>query len=324
MERRRQTGIRLDWQGLLCDRVYFISRVQVVQHLSNARLGIAVDERVDAESDEHGPVTGKSDRYFEENKVHAGLARASVNSGVLIIAARGVSVFVQLASTVVLARLLSPHDFGLVSLVIALLAFAPILIDLGTSDAALQKTQMSRVESSTLFWLNVMIGGIFTLLFAACSGQIARIFGEPALENILFVSSLAFFATAFPIQHYVLMRRAMEFRRIAVIDVAANLISSIIAIAMAFAGAGYWALVAKPLIQVGIAAVGAWASCPWLPGRPRVTADVKQLVKFGLGVTGFTVTDNIARSADRLALGISTGLDLSAIFRTRSCSIPIF
>lgn len=132
-------------------------------------------------------------------------------------------------------------------------------------------------------------------------------FSEPALEAIALVSSLAFLMTALPIQHYALMRRAMEFRRIAVIDVTSNLVSSLIAVVMAFTGYGYWALVAKPLVQLGMMTVGAWMSCQWLPDRPQVTPGVKDLVRFGLGVTGFTVTDNLARSADRLALGYFYG-----------------
>jgi PST family polysaccharide transporter len=85
------------------------------------------------------------------------------------------------------------------------------------------------------------------------------------------------------------------------------MISSIVAIAMAFTGWGYWALVAKPMLTTGLSAVGAWMSCPWLPGRPRLTPELKEMVGFGMGVTGFTMTDYFARSADRIALGYFYG-----------------
>ena len=207
-------------------------------------------------------MTNKTDRYFEENKSYAGLGRASVHSGVVLVATRGINVFVQVATTVLLARLLSPHDFGLVAMVTALMVFAPTLIDLGTTDASTQRARITRGEISALFWLNMAIGGFFTVLFAATSGAIAALFSEPALVGIALASSLTFIFIAGSVQHYALMRRAMEFRRIAMIDLLANVVSSIVAIAMAMTSWGYWALVAKPLLSLVMMAVGAWISCP--------------------------------------------------------------
>lgn len=255
------------------------------------------------------------DKYFEENKPYAGLGRTSLLSGATYVAARALNIIVQVASTILLARLLSPYDFGLVAMVLALVGFAPMLIDLGTSDASTQKTHISEVEVSTLFWLNVAIGVILTVLLAAGSGLIAAFFGEPALTGIALVSSLAFIMAALSTQHYALMRRAMHFRHLAIIDIASNVISSIIAIAMAFTGWGYWALVAKPIMTSGLTAVGAWMSCSWIPGRPRLTPEVKELVGFGMGVTGFTMTDYFARSADRLALGYVYGASQLGYFQ---------
>lgn len=223
------------------------------------------------------------------------------------IAARALNVVVQVASTILLARLLSPYDFGLVAMVAALVGFAPMLIDLGTSDASAQKTYITEAEVSALFWLNIGMGGILTGLLVALSGSIADFFGEPVLTGIAAVWSLTFIMAAISTQHYALMRRAMQFRQLAIIDVGSNVMSSILAIALAFAGWGYWALVSKPILASGLAAVGVWMSCPWVPGRPRVTSEVKELVGFGMGVTGFTMTDYLARSADRVALGYFYG-----------------
>jgi PST family polysaccharide transporter len=247
------------------------------------------------------------DKYFEENKPRAGLGRLSLRSGVTFIVARGVNTSVQVVSTVLLARLLSPYDFGLVAMVTALVGFAPMLIDLGTSDASNQKALITPVDISALFWLNVVIGSILTALLAGGSGFIAFVFSEPALAGIACVSSLAFITAALSTQHYALMRRAMQFHRIAIIDISSNVIGSIVAVGMAFTECGYWALVAKPIVTSGLAAVGVWMSCPWVPGRPRFTPAVKELIAFGMGVTGFTMTDYLARSADRLTLGYFYG-----------------
>ena len=177
-----------------------------------------------------------ADHYFAENKAYAGLGRASLHSGMIFIAARGVNIFVQLASTIILARLLSPHDFGLVAMVLALVSFAPMLIDLGTADASTQKSHITQAEISTLFWLNIAISLALTVLLIGSSGVIARFFGEPSLTSIALALSITFVLTAMSTQHSALMRRAMEFRRIAMIDISANLIGSIVSVVLALDG----------------------------------------------------------------------------------------
>ena len=134
--------------------------------------------------------------YFAENKAYAGLGRASLHSGMIFIAARGANIFVQLASTILLARILSPHDFGLVAMVLALVGFAPMLIDLGTSEASTQKTHITQVEISSLFWLNIAISLGLTMLLIASSQAIASFFGEPSLTGIVLALSVTFVLTA--------------------------------------------------------------------------------------------------------------------------------
>lgn len=252
-------------------------------------------------------MTKSIDRYFDIHEAQADLGLASVHSGLILLFARSLNVIVQLGSTVVIARLLGPHDFGLATIVLALTGFAFMLIDLGTTDAAVHKARVTHLEISTLFWINISVGAVLTVLFAAASGILASVFGERELVNIALVSSLTFVMTGLAVQHYALMRRAMEFRRLAIIDICANIIGSVVAIVLALRGWGYWALILKPLMTLGLTAIGAWISCPWLPGRPSLTPEVKGLLRFGLGVCGFTLSDQLVRSADRLAIGYFYG-----------------
>ena len=158
------------------------------------------------------------------------------------------------------------------------------------------------------------------MLLIGSSGVIARLFGEPSLTGIALALSVTFVMAALIDPAYALMRRAMQFRRIAMIDISANVVGSIVSVAMAFTGWGYWSLVAKPIVTAGLTAIGVWMSCGWVPGRPRFTPDAKELVGFGVGVTGFTMTDYLAKSADRLAIGYFQGQARSAISRMRSRS----
>lgn len=245
--------------------------------------------------------------YFSDNTSNENLKGQSLRGGAILIVARAINVFLQIGSTFVLARLVTPHDYGLVAMVAAIVGFAPMLIDLGTTDAAVQKHRITHVEVSALFWFNVALGASLALLLVICSGLIARFYNEPELQKIAIVSSVTFVFAALSCQHHALLRRAMKFRTIATIDIAGNLLSTGIAIGMALAGFGYWALVAKPILSTVFSASGVWWSCRWSPGRPCVTAGVKEMLGFGANITGFTMTDYVGRSVDRIALGYRYG-----------------
>lgn len=259
----------------------------------SAKTGLVMQERVK--------------KYFRDNTSFDGLGRASLQSGAVLIAGRLVNVFVQVGSTIILARLLGPADFGIVALALALVAFAPIIVDFGTADASNQQEQITPAAISSLFWFNMTIGGVFTLVFALCSPLIAKLFSQPSLTGIMLVISLTFVVQAMSIQHSSLLRRAMEFNRIAAIEITANVVSSIVAVAMALTGWGYWSIAVKSILGLFLIAVGTWIMCPWVPGRPQVTPEVKKLVRFGSGVTGFGVADTVAWSLDRAALGYFFG-----------------
>jgi len=260
------------------------------------------------DNEERADSLSQTDKYFQDNEPMAGLGRASLHSGMIVVAGRLVSVASQVVSMIVLARLLDPHDFGLTATIFALIGFGPMLIDLGTSDATSQKTHISRAEVSYLFWLNTTIAVVLALLLIASGGFIAKFYNEPALSGIAAVSSLTFIAVGISTQHLALLRRAMQFRSLTILDICSNGISSVLSIVMALTGWGYWALVAKPVAMAVLTVVVAWIACPWLPGRPQQTKETNASVRFGLGVAGFTLTDTFAQSFDRLALGYFYGV----------------
>jgi PST family polysaccharide transporter len=249
----------------------------------------------------------KPNPYFDDNRSGDALSAKSLRGGVFSIASRGLSVFVQVGSTVILARILSPEDFGLVSMVAAFTGFIPMLSDLGTRDAAVQRQSITEHEVSALFWLTVAIGTVLGLLLAIGSPFIAAYYHEPRLRDIALASATGFVVSAASCQHFALLRRAMQFKAIAAIEVGSNLLSSIVSIAMALYGAGYWALVAKPVLLAAFTLLGVGISCRWLPGIPSLTQGVKDMVKFGLHITGFTMADYAGRAIDRIAIGKRNG-----------------
>jgi polysaccharide transporter, PST family len=246
-------------------------------------------------------------KWFEDNVAKEGLGQQSVRGGAISLFARAIMAVGQVGSVLFLARLLTPEDYGLVAMVTAFVGFAPVLVDLGTRDAIVQRPQITEGEVSALFWVTIVVGFISAICIAASGPLIAWFYGEPRLESIAGVSALTFIAASCTSQHQALLRRAVRFRDIAIIEVAAHLLSGFVAITMAYRGLGYWALVTRPLIMYCFITIGVWSFCRWVPGRPVFTSGVKSMLGFGLNSTGFSIADFVGKNCDKVAIGRGLG-----------------
>ena len=224
----------------------------------------------------------------------------------------------QIGTTICLARLLVPEDFGLVAMVSALTGFANVLMDLGTRDAVVQRPQLAQDELSTLFWLTTGIGALFTGLILGAAPLIGELYHEERLVRIAQFWGLTFVITALYCQHAALLRRNLMFQKVAVIEVAANLLGAAVAIGMALSGSGYWALVFRPIVTACAMVFLVWPTCRWIPGLPVFSKGVKETVKFGLNITGFTITDYVAKAADRVGLGYTVGAKELGLYHNAS------
>src|SRR5215470_8218712 len=242
--------------------------------------------------------------YFEEHKESRDLGRRALRGGAVSVAMQYGNGTLQIVAAIVLARLLTPEDFGLVAIVTVLTSFAPILIDLGLGDATTQRSKITRSQVSSLFWLSSGSGLAIAVVVAACSPLIAWIYREPRLETIALYSAVTFILWGMSNQHVALLRRTMQFAKIAKIQILSTLVGVAIAIFMALCGYGYWALVLRPIATSLCIAIGAWLVCRWRPGFPVFDSEVKSMVRFGLHVVGFSVTYTVARAVDRVALGL--------------------
>jgi O-antigen/teichoic acid export membrane protein len=227
-----------------------------------------------------------------------------VRGGIVSVATQYGNGAFQVIATVVLARLLTPADFGLVAIIIVLTSFAPLLIDFGLGDATTQRKTITRSNVSSLFWLATGIGVALAVILALCSPLIAALYHQPVLKPISLCTSITFVFWGLANQHLALLRRTMQFGRIAKIQLLSTLAGIAAAVILAVAGWGYWALVVRPIVYAFCAAVGAWRACRWRPGLPAISDEVKSMVRFGLHVVGFSVTYTLAKAVDRIALGL--------------------
>lgn len=244
------------------------------------------------------------DAYFEEHQVSGDLAQQAVRGGVISIAMQYGNGAFQIIGAIVLARLLTPSDFGLVAIITVLTSFVPLLIDFGLGDATTQRSKITQSQISSLFWITSGVGTAVAIAIAACSPLIAAIYRQPALEPIALCTAITFVLWGVSNQHLALLRRRMQFGRIAKIQLVATLIGNLSAIALALAGGGYWALVVRPIINAFCVAVGAWRGCPWRPGAPAIDAEVKSMARFGMQVMGFSITYSVAKAVDRILLAL--------------------
>jgi PST family polysaccharide transporter len=253
--------------------------------------------------------------FFEDAQARAGHQQAALRGGLSSVVSRAFSAMVQVCSVVVLARLLTPEDYGLVAMVLAITSVTPMIVDLGTREAVGQQARITQGEVSALFWITITAGLLFALLIVLISPSIARLYGEPRLIEIAWVSSLTVLASALTCQHYGLLRRAMMFRQVALVEAGANFVGACAAVGMALLGTGYWALVMRPLVTALCVVGGVFWYCPWIPRKPTITSGVKEMLRFGANMMGFTVADFVGRNADSVAIGLTAGAQRLGFYR---------
>jgi polysaccharide transporter, PST family len=248
-----------------------------------------------------------SHAYFDDSGRGNDLHRRSLRGGAVTMISQGGNITMQVISTMVLARILLPEDFGLVAMVSAITGYVLVIVDLGTRDAVAQHSRLSSGEASALYWITAATGLAFALITVFCAPLIASFYDAPKLKAITMAMSVPIMLSGLYYQQYALMRRALMFRKLAFIDISGSAIGTALAILLAHLGYGYWALVWKPAITAFVTAFGVWVTCGWWPGRPVFTQGVRVMIRFGLNVTGFTIADTISRAMDRVALGYNYG-----------------
>ncbi len=204
---------------------------------------------------------------------------------------------------VMLARLLSEADFGLVALAIVFIHLAWLLVDQGLGDALVQRASLTRRQIDTCFWASVGGAVVLTLLSLVLAGPLSRMLGQPGLEPVIQVLSATFIFTAVTHVQMAIVRREMRFRDLAVRRLTATLGAGIVGIMLAFAGAGVWSLVVQQIVGVAVSATVLWTVSPWRPGWQFSMADYRELLPFGRHLLGSELLHYASRNVDNLLIG---------------------
>jgi PST family polysaccharide transporter len=244
----------------------------------------------------------------------ADLKRKSVRAGMVTMVSQGVSIVINLASTIILARLLTPDDYGTIAMVLAITSFAGLFRDLGLSSAAIQKKDLTDAQQSNLFWLNVAMGAALTVLVAAAAPLVAWFYGKAELASITLALSLTFLIGSLGAQHSARLIRDMQFGRKAVATIAGSIITLGVAVACALSGLAYWSLVWGTLAGATVTTILFFLFSPFWPGWYKKGAGIRTMLGFGANVTGFNLVNYFHRNLDNILIGRFWGAEALGIY----------
>jgi PST family polysaccharide transporter len=208
----------------------------------------------------------------------------------------------------VLALLLTPEHFGIVSLGASWIAATSAFAELGFVAALVQRKDITSGHLSTTFAVNTALGAALSVAGVGLAGPLARFFGVPAARPVFQVLALGFLLNAVSLTQMALAQRDLRFRDLAKRDVGAAIAGGVIGITLALLGFGVWSLVAQTLVTALVGAVVLWRLSPW---RPRLTdvslASARELWAYSSRVFGFNLFKYFSQNLDKLLVGYLAG-----------------
>jgi PST family polysaccharide transporter len=208
---------------------------------------------------------------------------------------------------VIMARLLSPREFGLVAMVLVITGFTAIIADAGLGASLVQKQDLSDRHLDSVFWLNVSFGGVLTAVFTLSAPWLARFYGEPSVCALAVALAFNFVIGSLNVVQSALLQKSLDFRTRFLVDISATAGSALTALLLALGGAGVWSLVGQSLSENLIRTLQIWRLSSW---RPRLIFDpaaVKGLFSFSSYLVAFNVVVYCAQNFDKLVIGKQLG-----------------
>jgi O-antigen/teichoic acid export membrane protein len=265
--------------------------------------------------------TADPDAPLGTDRLLADLGGHSARGGALMIVSEGAQLVLGFVSTLVLARILVPSDFGLVAIVVSITAFVSTIRDFGLPEATVQRQSITHAELSALFWLSLKLAALVALVLAALAPAIAWFYGEPQLTLITLVTTVGILVVGLSTVHMGLLRRQMRFSTITGIKTGSVAVGVATGIAAALLGAGLWALVLQQLTTNVTIGAALWLISRWRPAPPQRASGVgetdnegmRSMVSYGKYLTCARMVNSLGMNLDVVLVGkfvgaISAGL----------------
>jgi PST family polysaccharide transporter len=244
-----------------------------------------------------------SDQYFQMDHLVGSIGERTARGGLVTFVSHGLKFGISIVATAILARLLSPQDYGLIGMVAVVTNFVGMFKDMGLSLATVQRSQIRPDQISTLFWINASISTAITIVVATLAPVVAWFYGEPRLTTVTIAIAIGFAIAGLSVQHEAVLKRQMRFVALSAIALLSMTVGYVVGIFLAWNGMRYWSLVYGQLALLVTNLVGFWFVCGWRPGLPRRGTGVRSMLSFGGNVIGYSAINYFSTNADTLLIG---------------------
>ena len=225
-------------------------------------------------------------------------------SGVFWVAVQQYSTtIIGFISGIILARLLTPYDYGCIGMLAIFMALAGSFVDGGFGSALIQKKSPSQEDYSTIFYWNFGVSVLMYLILFLCAPAISRFYSLPILSPVLRVQGLVLFVYSFNIIQKNQLKKRLNFKVLAIVNLSTALISLLVTIIMAYKGYGVWALVAQNMLSSVIPAVVFWFYLKWRPLPVFSFKSLKELFSFGFFMLLTHLLNNFSKKVQGLLIG---------------------
>jgi len=214
----------------------------------------------------------------------------------------------SLITTIVLARLLAPADFGLVAMAAVVIGFIELFKDLGTATAVIQRKDPSQGLLASVFWLNSGFGLAAAMVLCLLAPLLGAFYREPQVIPIMQALSLSFLLSGLSNVQMSLLERNLEFDKLARIEIGTTLFATLVGITAALLGHGAWSLVYQMLGGNFLATLLFWIASRWRPSWQFDWPEIRSVMAFSLNLTGGNIFNYFARNADKLLIGRFLGV----------------
>ncbi|MBR2151553.1 MAG: lipopolysaccharide biosynthesis protein [Prevotella sp.] len=213
------------------------------------------------------------------------------------------TMFIQFISGIILARLLTPYDYGCIGMLMIFMVLAEAFIDGGFGSALIQKKRPTQEDYSTIFFWNLGMAVLLYVILYFSAPAIARFYDIPLLSDVLRVQGVILFIYAFNIVQRNQLRKKMNFKTLSVVTIFTSVTALTVTIVMAYQGFGVWALVAQHILTAAIPAIAFWFYVKWRPQLVFSWQSLRELFSFGFYMFLTHMLNQFGRQIQGLLIG---------------------
>lgn len=259
----------------------------------------------------------------EDKPAEAPLAGRAVRGAITTGLSQAVKVLVGLASIVVVARLISPDQFGVVAMVSPIAGFVLLFQNMGLNQAVVQARNLSPEHTNALFWYNIIASTAVALVLLILSPVVGWFYDDPRPAYVTAATSLTMLVAGSRQQHTALMNRQMRFTALSIVDAATAVATLAFTIGFAYALRNYWALWLGTFLGTAFNVILVWRLSPWRPSLKVNFAGTRDMFMFGANLTGFLVVNFFSRNLDNVLIARAWGAEAVGLY-DRSYKLMMF